>query len=190
MTVNVVWFKRDLRLADHEPLSDAAGEIEPTILLYVIEPVRLNQPDTDPTHIAWELDCANELDKSLRKIGGSLRIVHSNIIDCLKQYYDPQKDSWRGNSSTLLEFLKSRGVEEMATPTSIGRFLNQRIENGCKWVKSVGHREYEIKLVEGSTHELESKETEQTQDEIIEMSESDHDYDEDATYGRYNGTTN
>jgi deoxyribodipyrimidine photo-lyase len=87
MTVNVVWFKRDLRLADHEPLSDAAGEIEPTILLYVIEPVRLNQPDTDPTHIAWELDCANELDKSLRKIGGSLRIVHSNIIDCLKQIH-------------------------------------------------------------------------------------------------------
>ena len=112
-----------------------------------------------------------------------------SIIDCLRQYYDPQKDSWRGNSSALLKFLKSRGVEQMATPTSIGRFLNQRIESGCKWVKSVGHREYEIKLIEGSTDEVESKETEQTQDEIIEMSESDHDFDEDAPYGRYNGTT-
>ena len=112
------------------------------------------------------------------------------MIDCLRQYYDPQKDSWRGNSSALLEFLKSRGVEQMATPTSIGRFLNQRIEIGCKSVKSVGHREYEIKLVEGSTHEFESKESEQTQDEVIEMNQSDLEFDEDAPFGRYNGALN
>jgi hypothetical protein len=112
------------------------------------------------------------------------------MIDCLRQYYDHQKDSWRGNSSALLEFLKSRGVEQMAKPTSIGRFLNRRIETGCKRVKSVGHREYEIKLVEGSTHELESKETEQTQDEIIEMNQSDLEFDEDAPFGRYSGALN
>ena len=112
------------------------------------------------------------------------------MIDCLRQYYDAQKDSWRGNSSALLEFLKSRGVEQMATPTSIGRFLNQRIEKGCKRVKSVGHREYEIKLIEDSIQLVEPEESEQNQNEVIEMNQSDLEFDEDAPFGRYNGALN
>ena len=56
MPVNVVWFKRDLRIRDHAPLSEAAKGNDPLILLYLIEPERLAQPDTDPTHIEWELE--------------------------------------------------------------------------------------------------------------------------------------
>ena len=85
MPVNVVWFKRDLRIRDHAPLSEAAKGSDPLILLYLIEPERLAQPDTDPTHIEWELDCATELDKNLKAMGGSLHVVYSNVIDCLSK---------------------------------------------------------------------------------------------------------
>ena len=88
MPINVVWFKRDLRIRDHAPLFEAAKEKDPLILLYLVEPERLAQPDTDPTHIEWELDCATELDKNLETIGGSLHIVYSNVIDCLSKIND------------------------------------------------------------------------------------------------------
>ena len=35
--MNVVWFKRDLRLADHAPLAAAVDRGEPLLLLYIVE---------------------------------------------------------------------------------------------------------------------------------------------------------
>jgi deoxyribodipyrimidine photo-lyase len=37
-SINIVWFKRDLRLHDHEPLVRAANTGEVTLLLYIFEP--------------------------------------------------------------------------------------------------------------------------------------------------------
>ncbi len=36
--VSVVWFKRDLRLTDHEPLKQAISLGYPLVLLYLVEP--------------------------------------------------------------------------------------------------------------------------------------------------------
>lgn len=40
--INVVWFKRDLRLQDHAPLAAACRSDLPTLLLYVVEPMLLD----------------------------------------------------------------------------------------------------------------------------------------------------
>jgi deoxyribodipyrimidine photo-lyase len=42
--MNVVWFKRDLRLADHAPLAAAIDRGEPLLLLYIVEPSLLETP--------------------------------------------------------------------------------------------------------------------------------------------------
>ena len=42
--MNVVWFKRDLRLADHAPLAAAIERGEPLLLLYIVEPTLLGDP--------------------------------------------------------------------------------------------------------------------------------------------------
>ncbi|MDA0892829.1 MAG: deoxyribodipyrimidine photo-lyase, partial [Proteobacteria bacterium] len=42
--MNVVWFKRDLRLADHQPLAEAIAHGDPVLLLYIVEPALLKNP--------------------------------------------------------------------------------------------------------------------------------------------------
>jgi deoxyribodipyrimidine photo-lyase len=48
--INVVWFKRDLRLNDHEPLAFAINAGLPVILLYIFEPNLISNDDSDVRH--------------------------------------------------------------------------------------------------------------------------------------------
>ena len=48
--MNVVWFKRDLRIDDHEPLARAAAA-GPCVLLYIHEPTILRGEDVDAIHV-------------------------------------------------------------------------------------------------------------------------------------------
>ena len=48
--VNLVWLKRDLRLRDHAPLLEATHSGHPVLLLYVIEPLALEDPHMDIRH--------------------------------------------------------------------------------------------------------------------------------------------
>jgi len=64
----LVWFKRDLRLADHAPLvaalahGDAAG-------LFILEPEWLHSPECSPSHVAFTLGCLAELRAALARQG-------------------------------------------------------------------------------------------------------------------------
>ena len=69
MAIEVVWFKRDLRTYDNPPLVDASESGEQVACIFLIEPERLDQPDCDPIHIEWELDCAIELRRELENLG-------------------------------------------------------------------------------------------------------------------------
>ena len=40
--INIVWFKRDLRFTDHEPLFRALEEDIPVLLIYFFEPSLIN----------------------------------------------------------------------------------------------------------------------------------------------------
>ena len=48
--VNIVWFKRDLRLSDHQPLQRAINSNLPVILLYLFEPDLISNDDSDVRH--------------------------------------------------------------------------------------------------------------------------------------------
>ena len=43
--MNVVWFKRDLRCNDHQPIQMAQLNGEPILYLHIIEPDLWGQPD-------------------------------------------------------------------------------------------------------------------------------------------------
>ncbi|MEP4997688.1 deoxyribodipyrimidine photo-lyase, partial [Pseudophaeobacter sp.] len=47
--MQVVWFKRDLRVVDHAALACAA-RAGPVLPLYVVEPDLWQQPDASPRH--------------------------------------------------------------------------------------------------------------------------------------------
>ena len=62
----LVWFKRDLRIADHAPLAEAA-HCEAALALYIIEPAWLESPECHPRHVAWLLECLETLRIALAK---------------------------------------------------------------------------------------------------------------------------
>jgi deoxyribodipyrimidine photo-lyase len=56
----LVWLKRDLRLADHAPLSAAQG-FNRALAVFIIEPEWLGSPECDASHVAFALACVEDL---------------------------------------------------------------------------------------------------------------------------------
>ena len=79
--INIVWFKRDLRISDNQALLEAVNSQLPVICLFNIEPDRLHRSDVDSIHIEWELDCLRELRNSLESIGGKLLFNSTSKIE-------------------------------------------------------------------------------------------------------------
>lgn len=82
--INVVWFKRDLRTRDNQPLFEAArmGRVLP---LYIVEPELWKQPDCGPRHWHFIHDSLKELQTSLALLGAPLVIRIGEAIEVLQQ---------------------------------------------------------------------------------------------------------
>lgn len=81
--MQVVWFKRDLRIEDHLPLS-AAAKSQQCLCLYVYEPELIHSTEFDSSHLQFINESLHELDLQLRRIGGrlSLRVGRMpNVLD-------------------------------------------------------------------------------------------------------------
>ena len=80
--MHVVWFKRDLRIEDHEPLSLASrkGAVLP---IYIIEPQLWLQPDMGQRHYAFLLECLADLDKQLQSLGQGLIVRVGEVCEIL-----------------------------------------------------------------------------------------------------------
>ncbi|OBP14212.1 hypothetical protein A5320_16385 [Rheinheimera sp. SA_1] len=82
MTVQVVWYKRDLRLADHRPLV-AASQSGPVLCLYVLEDAYWQLAETSNRQWLFVRDSLLDLEQQLAAIGGSLLILRSSVCEAL-----------------------------------------------------------------------------------------------------------
>ena len=126
MTIELVWFKRDLRVHDHQALVDASNSEKDVVCIFLVEPERLAQPDCDPIHVEWELDCARALERELKVLGGSLDIRHEDALTALEAIH-----SGHGISTV-------RSHEEIGTEWSFERDKRVKTwcsENGVEWVE-------------------------------------------------------
>ena len=82
--INIVWFKRDLRVSDHEPLS-AAAQAGPVLPLYIVEPELWNQPDSSRRHWHFIHDSLLDLQSDLVVLGASLIIRIGEATEVLEQ---------------------------------------------------------------------------------------------------------
>ena len=85
MSYSVVWFKRDLRVADHAALHAAAQR--PMLCLYVIEPSVWAQPDAAHQHYQFLLESLRDLDAELRRFGGKLHVLAGEFVDVLARLF-------------------------------------------------------------------------------------------------------
>jgi len=80
--MQIVWFKRDLRVQDHRALAQAAlrGAVLP---LYIVEPALWREPDMAGRHWAFIAECLEELRRDLGRLGQPLVIRTGAVTDVL-----------------------------------------------------------------------------------------------------------
>ncbi len=82
MKRTIVWFRRDLRLCDHEPLYRAAlrGEVIP---VFIFDRALLYHPETAVARVAFMIQALTALDQDLRRRGGRLIIRSGDPVTVL-----------------------------------------------------------------------------------------------------------
>jgi deoxyribodipyrimidine photo-lyase len=79
--VNVVWFKRDLRLRDHEPLKKAIESGLPVILVYFFEPELVAAPQSDARHWRFAYQGLQDLNLQLASYDTKVHFYFTNPLE-------------------------------------------------------------------------------------------------------------
>lgn len=79
--IQIVWFKKDLRLTDHEPLFFASQQELKTILLFVLEPSWKQQAQTSERHVCFVLQSLVDMQRQLDKFNCGLSVFEGEAIE-------------------------------------------------------------------------------------------------------------
>lgn len=83
--INVVWFKRDLRLSDNEAIYNALMSKHKTLLLYVFEPLLLNDPHYSQRHWDFIKESIVDINANLKQFNSKVLTIESDIISAFNQ---------------------------------------------------------------------------------------------------------
>lgn len=84
MKVNIVWFRRDLRLLDSEIVTLAGENNCPTIFVFCVDPWFYNQKEIGWKRVHFLFESLLDLDLNLQKLGSSLVILEGNTVESLQ----------------------------------------------------------------------------------------------------------
>lgn len=84
-TINIVWFKKDLRLTDHFPLADAVKNGLPVLLLHFFEPSLMAADDTDDRHWRFIYESIEEIKTKLHPHLIHFYSLHTEVLSVLQQ---------------------------------------------------------------------------------------------------------
>ncbi|OXG07068.1 deoxyribodipyrimidine photo-lyase family protein (cryptochrome) [Flavobacterium araucananum] len=85
--INIIWFKRDLRFTDHEPLFMAQQENIPLLLVYFFEPSVMAYDDADVRHWRFVYESLQEMQSKLKPLGAQLYYFHHEVQSVFEQLY-------------------------------------------------------------------------------------------------------
>lgn len=83
--IDIVWFKRDLRLQDHAPMLAAVKSTRPVLLLYVFEPSLFNYDHYGERHGRFIWESILDLNAELKRYNAQIHTVFTEVIPALKQ---------------------------------------------------------------------------------------------------------
>ena len=143
--MNVVWLKRDLRISDHRPLVEACARGD-VLVLYVVEPELLAQPETDAAHVTFAAQSLAELERELRARGGALTVRIGNLPEAFEALHRERpfralfahEETGSGvtyaRDKRVARWCKERGVEFREWPqTGVVRRLRTRDGWAERW---------------------------------------------------------
>ena len=143
--LQVVWFKRDLRLRDHAPLREAAQR-GPCLCLYIYEPEVLQSAEFDASHLTFINQSLSELDEELRSIGAHLKCLHGQVPEVFEYLWKRHRfaNLWsheetgsarsRNRDARVAQWCEARGVAWTEMPqTGVIRRRKQQIDWAKRW---------------------------------------------------------
>lgn len=121
MAIQLVWFKRDLRVDDHVPLARAAKS-GACIGLYVYEPEIIEAEDFDAAHLNFINESLAELRENLQQCGGELLLRTGempDVLDQIQQDIGIAKIWAHEETSNFISYQRDRRVRSWAKSQSI-----------------------------------------------------------------------
>ena len=85
--MQIVWFKRDLRVFD-QPALAAASQLGRCMGIYIFEPQLWKQPDLSSRHFQFLNDCLVTLQQDLARLNIECQIFVGHVTDVLKTLYN------------------------------------------------------------------------------------------------------
>jgi len=82
--INIVWFKRDLRLRDHDALRAAIHDGRPCLLLFCFEPGLLAQPNYSERHWRFMYESIFDLRSQLEAVGIPFYALYAEVLPTLQ----------------------------------------------------------------------------------------------------------
>lgn len=121
--MQVVWFKRDLRVVDHAPLVEAVATGEVVLPLYILEPELWRQPDMGERHYRFLLDSLMDLNAAVEALTGASLVVRvGDAVGVLEQLREvcgfsalwSHQETWNGwtyrRDVAVQRWARERGV--------------------------------------------------------------------------------
>ncbi len=87
--MEIVWFKHDLRIRDHAPLTEAAAT-GPVLALFLHEPEIILAPDFSASHRGFIRECLDSLHAELQERGAGLVELTGSAPELLEQIWQQQ----------------------------------------------------------------------------------------------------
>ncbi|WP_010179078.1 cryptochrome/deoxyribodipyrimidine photo-lyase family protein [Aquimarina agarilytica] len=156
-TINIVWFKRDLRLLDHEPLHKAITNGLPTLLLYTFEPSLLNDPHYSERHWNFIKESISDMNSELNEFNTQLLAITNEFIPTLsklqqfwtiKHLYSHQETGLRvtyERDKSVKRFCKNNLIRwEESITNGVERGLQNRNNWSDKWTAYMLQPKYDF----------------------------------------------
>ncbi len=127
--MEIVWFKRDLRVHDHAPLAAACASGRPVLPLYVVEPELWAQPDASGRQYGFVADSLIDLDRSLAARGGRLVLRVGEavaVLDDLHRRHGLTAIHAHQETGTLWSFARDRAVRRWARAAGVPMIETQQ----------------------------------------------------------------
>ena len=120
--IQIVWFKRDLRFTDHEPLYTALLSEIPTLLVYFFEPSVMSYPDSDVRHWRFVYESLMEMNSRLKKVNSRIYIFHHEVLpvfELLSQHFTIQTVFSHRETGNRLTFERDKTMKRWFTSKGI-----------------------------------------------------------------------
>jgi deoxyribodipyrimidine photo-lyase len=156
--INIVWFKRDLRFADHEPLKNALTSDLPVILLYIFEAKLIDYHDSDKRHWRFVYQSLMDMRKQLSPhqtliilFGNSVEIFEHLIQDyAIQTVFSHQETGNRlsfDRDLDLKKLFRKQGIQWVESQCNgVLRGISNRDGWDKKWLSFMHSPTLEIEL--------------------------------------------